>query len=99
MESCATHFNMQKDIVFNASVKQVSRSKEDSKWRLEFTVDGGLWFEEYEKVAFRHECVLSFSIVLTIQSFHFIGKYIPFTDIRRKQMGQNLKESRNLRVQ
>lgn len=51
MESCATHFNMQKDIVFNASVKQVSRSK-DSKWRLEFTVDGGLWFEEYEKVAF-----------------------------------------------
>ena len=51
MESCATHFNMQKDIVFNASVKQVSRSKEDSKWRLEFMVDGELRFEEYEKVA------------------------------------------------
>jgi dimethylaniline monooxygenase (N-oxide forming) len=68
MESYATNFDMHKDIVFNASVKQVSRNKEDSKWRLEFMVDGELRVEEYEKVAFCHGCVSSFSIVLTMKS-------------------------------
>jgi len=99
MESYATNFDMHKDIVFNASVKQVSRNKEDSKWRLEFMVDGELRVEEYEKVAFCHGCVSSFSIVLTMKSVHFIDIYIPFTDIRRKQTGRTLRVSRSLRVQ
>jgi cation diffusion facilitator CzcD-associated flavoprotein CzcO len=99
MESYATNFDMHKDIVFNALVKQVSRNKEDSKWRLEFMVDGELRVEEYEKVAFCHGCVSSFSIVLTMKSIHFIDIYIPFTDIRRKPTGRTLRVSRTLRVQ
>jgi dimethylaniline monooxygenase (N-oxide forming) len=89
---------MHKEIVFNASVKQVTRNKEDKRLRLDIMVDGDLRVEEYEKVAFCHGCVLSFSILLTINSFLFIDRHIPFTDIRRKQMGQNLKVLRNLRV-
>lgn len=99
MESYATHFDMHKDIVFNASVKQVYRNKNDSKWRLEFMVDGELRAKEYEKVVFCHGYVSSFSILLTIKSVHFINTYIRFTDIRRKQICQNLRASRNLRVQ
>jgi dimethylaniline monooxygenase (N-oxide forming) len=54
MESYATHFDMHKDIVFNAVVKQASRNKDDSKWRLDLIVDGELRVEEYDKVAFCH---------------------------------------------
>jgi hypothetical protein len=99
MESYATNFDMHKDIVFNALVKQVSRNKEDSRWQLEFMVDGELRIEEYEKVAFCHGCVSSFSIVLTIKGVHFIDRYILFIDIRRKRIGQNLRASRNFTVQ
>ena len=45
---------MQKDIVFNTLVKQVSRNKDDSKWRLELVVNGEPRVEEFDKVAFCH---------------------------------------------
>ena len=45
---------MLKDIVFNASVKQVSRNKDDSKWQLLLDVGGQPQVEEYDKVAFCH---------------------------------------------
>lgn len=45
---------MHKDIVFNASVKEVSRNKDDSKWRLHAIVDKESRVEEYDKVAFCH---------------------------------------------
>jgi dimethylaniline monooxygenase (N-oxide forming) len=54
IESYATHFDMLKDIVFNASVKQVSRNKDDNKWQLLLDVDGQSRVEEYDKVAFCH---------------------------------------------
>lgn len=54
IESYATHFDMHKDIVFNALVKEVSRNKDDSKWRLQAIVDGESRVEEYDKVAFCH---------------------------------------------
>jgi dimethylaniline monooxygenase (N-oxide forming) len=54
IESYATHFDMLKDIVFNASVEKVSRNRGDSKWRLELVVDGEPRVEEYDKVAFCH---------------------------------------------
>lgn len=45
---------MHKDILFNASVKEVSRNKDDSKWQLHAIVDGESRVEEYDKVAFCH---------------------------------------------
>ena len=54
IESYATHFDMHKDIVFNTVVKQVSRNKDDTKWRLDLVVDGESRVEEYDKVAFCH---------------------------------------------
>lgn len=54
MESYAAHFDMHKDIVFNTSLNQVSRNKDDNKWRLDLTVNGESQFREYDKVAFCH---------------------------------------------
>ncbi|KUJ13257.1 putative dimethylaniline monooxygenase [Mollisia scopiformis] len=54
MESYAVHFDMLKDIVFNAQVKQVSRNKDDSKWQIDLVVDGEPRVEEFDKVAFCH---------------------------------------------
>lgn len=34
MEEYAVHFDILKDIVFNASVKEGSRTEDDTKWRL-----------------------------------------------------------------
>ncbi|KAI1484955.1 flavin-containing monooxygenase 9 [Biscogniauxia mediterranea] len=54
MWSYAEHFDLFKDIVFNASLKRVSRNKEDMKWLLEVVVDGELREFEYDKVALCH---------------------------------------------
>lgn len=54
MESYAKHFDLPKDIVFGASLKQVTRTKDDTKWQLELEIDGEPRFEEYDKVAFTH---------------------------------------------
>lgn len=54
IESYAKHFEMHKDIVFNASLKQVSRNKDDNKWRLDLIVEGESRVEEFDKVAFCH---------------------------------------------
>ena len=54
IDSYAKHFDMHKDIVFNAAVKQVSRNEDDSKWRLDLDVGGDLRIEEYDKVVFCH---------------------------------------------
>lgn len=45
---------MHKDIVLNAFVKQASRNKDDSNWRLDLVIDGESRVEEYDKVAFCH---------------------------------------------
>jgi dimethylaniline monooxygenase (N-oxide forming) len=54
IESYAIQFDMLKDIVFNAAVQEVSRSKDDSKWRINIIVDGKPHVEEYDKVVFCH---------------------------------------------
>lgn len=54
MESYAKHFDLLQDIVFHASVTQVTRNKEDTKWRVELQVDGQPRVEEFDKVAFTH---------------------------------------------
>ncbi|KAH6644981.1 putative dimethylaniline monooxygenase [Truncatella angustata] len=54
MESYAKHFDMHKDIVFGASLKQVVRTLDDTKWRLELEKDGKIIYEEFDKVALTH---------------------------------------------
>ncbi|KAI1496298.1 flavin-containing monooxygenase 9 [Biscogniauxia marginata] len=54
MESYAEHFDLFKDIVFNASLKRVNRNKEDTKWLIEVVIDGELQELEYDKVALCH---------------------------------------------
>ncbi|KAI0129775.1 putative dimethylaniline monooxygenase [Xylariales sp. AK1849] len=54
LESYAKHFDLIKDIVFNASLKQVVRNKEDTKWCVELDVNGEHQVKEFDKVAFTH---------------------------------------------
>lgn len=54
MESYAKHFDLLKDITFNASLKEVKRNEYDTRWRLELLVDGVLKVEEFDKVALCH---------------------------------------------
>ncbi|KXJ88367.1 putative dimethylaniline monooxygenase [Microdochium bolleyi] len=54
MESYAKHFDLLKDIVFGAWVKKAVRNDTDTKWRLEFEINGELLAEEFDKVAFCH---------------------------------------------
>ncbi|KAI1373153.1 putative dimethylaniline monooxygenase [Hypoxylon crocopeplum] len=54
MELYARHFDMLKDIVFNAFLKRVVRNEEDTKWQVEVVIDGKLQVLEYDKVAFCH---------------------------------------------
>ncbi|KAF2733991.1 putative dimethylaniline monooxygenase [Polyplosphaeria fusca] len=54
MESYARHFDLLKDVVFGASVTAAARNEDDTKWRLEMSVDGKGRIEEFDKVAFCH---------------------------------------------
>lgn len=54
MESYAKHFDLLGDIVFGASLKEVNRNKEDTKWCVEVVVDGETRVEEFDKVALCH---------------------------------------------
>lgn len=45
---------MHKDIKLNARVEEVTRNKDDTKWRLSVVADGESRVEEYDKVAFCH---------------------------------------------
>lgn len=54
MESYARHFDLHKDIVFGAWVKQAVRNDTDTKWRLEYELAGKLEVKEFDKVAFCH---------------------------------------------
>jgi len=54
MESYAKHFDLNKDIVFNAAVNLVVRNKDNSRWRIDLTVDGINRIEEFDKIAFCH---------------------------------------------
>ncbi|KAI1321100.1 putative dimethylaniline monooxygenase [Xylariaceae sp. FL0255] len=54
METYAKHFDLLKDIVFGATLKKVTRNDTDTKWRLEFQVDGQPRIEEFDKVALCH---------------------------------------------
>jgi len=54
MESYARHFDLHKDIVFGAWVKQAVRNDTDTKWRLEYELASKLEVKEFDKVAFCH---------------------------------------------
>lgn len=54
MESYAKHFDVLKYVVFGATLKQVRRNAEDTKWLVEVLVDGELKAEEFDKVALCH---------------------------------------------
>ncbi|KLU83922.1 flavin containing monooxygenase 9 [Magnaporthiopsis poae ATCC 64411] len=55
MEDYAKHFDLYKDIVFDATVTRVSRNETDTKWRVEFTKSGAVVeAQEFDKVAFCH---------------------------------------------
>ncbi|OAG10080.1 putative dimethylaniline monooxygenase [Paraphaeosphaeria sporulosa] len=54
MESYAKHFDLLKDIVFDAALKRVSRNEDDTKWRVELLVMGEIRVEEFDKVALCH---------------------------------------------
>ncbi|KAI1134604.1 putative dimethylaniline monooxygenase [Hypoxylon sp. FL0543] len=54
MESYAKHFDMLKDIVFNAFLKRVVRNEDDTKWQVEVVVDGKHQVLEYDKVVLCH---------------------------------------------
>lgn len=54
LESYANHFDLQRNIVFNAQLKQVLRNKDDSKWRVDLVIDGASQTQEFDKVAFCH---------------------------------------------
>ncbi len=52
MEDYAKHFDLMRDIVFNASVTQVQRNQDSNKWVLEYERDGKIETAEFDKVAF-----------------------------------------------
>ncbi|KAH7082026.1 putative dimethylaniline monooxygenase [Paraphoma chrysanthemicola] len=54
IESYARHFDLLKDIVFNASVNRATRNESDTRWRLEMLVNGEPHSEEFDKVVFCH---------------------------------------------
>lgn len=54
IESYAAHFDLLKDIVFNASVTRTTRNKDDTRWQLEMLVNGEARIEEFDKVVFCH---------------------------------------------
>lgn len=54
MESYAKHFDLLKDIVFCASLKNVRRNDDDTRWLVEVLIDGETKTEEFDKVALCH---------------------------------------------
>lgn len=54
MESYAKHFDLLKDIVFKAAVKNVTRNQKTTRWQLEVEIDGISQEKEFDKVAFCH---------------------------------------------
>lgn len=54
MESYARHFDLLKDIVFDASVQTATRNENDTKWNLKIAIDGETKIEKFDKVAFCH---------------------------------------------
>lgn len=54
MQEYSSHFDLLKDIVFNANVKRVCRNPDDTRWRIEIEVAGTIEVLEFDKVAFCH---------------------------------------------
>lgn len=54
IESYAKHFDLLKDLVFNAAVQRAARNADDTRWRLEMLIDGAPQVEEFDKVVFCH---------------------------------------------
>jgi dimethylaniline monooxygenase (N-oxide forming) len=54
MEQYATHFDLIKDIAFNARVELVTRDAGDGKWLLQVERSGATDILEFDKVAFCH---------------------------------------------
>jgi cation diffusion facilitator CzcD-associated flavoprotein CzcO len=48
IESYARHFDLLKDMVFNASVTRATRNQSDTKWCLEMLVNGEQRMEEFD---------------------------------------------------
>lgn len=54
IESYAEHYNLLKDIVFKASVQRATRNEDDTKWRLEYLINGQPQVAEFDKAVFCH---------------------------------------------
>ncbi|KAI0484760.1 hypothetical protein GGR56DRAFT_41385 [Xylariaceae sp. FL0804] len=54
IESCAKHFDLLKDVVFEASVKRAIRNEDYTRWRLEWLAGGEMRSHEFDKVVFCH---------------------------------------------
>ena len=54
MEDYAKHFDLLRDIVFNASVKSVTRNATDTRWSILVEKDGATQALEFDKVALCH---------------------------------------------
>lgn len=54
MELYAKHFDLLKDIVFDAALKKVYRNEDDTKWLVELLINGETKVEEFDKVALCH---------------------------------------------
>lgn len=53
-EGYAEHFNLYDHIVFDANVKQVTRSPDGSKWQVDMVRGGEHYAEEFDKVVLSH---------------------------------------------
>lgn len=54
IESYAKHFDLLRDIVFDASVQRATRTEDDKRWSLEMTVNGEHESRQFDKVVFCH---------------------------------------------
>ena len=54
MESYARHFDLLKNLVFDAKVQKATRTGDDTKWRLDMLINGECSFQDFDKVVFCH---------------------------------------------
>jgi dimethylaniline monooxygenase (N-oxide forming) len=54
MEDYATHFDLHKDIIFNTTVRNVSRSSDGAKWQVEMEQSGVEEVRQFDKVVLCH---------------------------------------------
>ena len=54
MGDYATHYNLHKDVVLNATVRRVERNESDTKWNLNVEINSQLETREFDKIVFCH---------------------------------------------